>query len=100
MTTHTANNLQFQHPEDMGKYRVVETCNFDSDYPDEKWASPVMNRVEFQKAYGELQDAIRKARRHGSRRIRLSCHSAVILDNYIFDPEDSIEEEQEEKWGL
>jgi hypothetical protein len=56
-----------------------------------------MTREEFQKAYVELQDAIRKARRHGSRRIRLSRKSAVILDNYIFDPEDAIEEEEDER---
>lgn len=58
-----------------------------------------MTREEFQKAYGELQDAIRKARRHGSRRIRLSRESAVILDNYIFDPDELEEEEEEDSFS-
>lgn len=58
MTTHTAKNLQFQHPEDMGKYRVVETCNFDSDYPDEKWASPVLHKKQAEKVAAIFNAAV------------------------------------------
>jgi len=58
VTTHIANNLQFQHPEDMGKYRVVETCNFDSDYPDEKWASPVLHQKQAEKVAAIFNAAV------------------------------------------
>ncbi len=60
-----------------------------------------MKRETLQKAYGELQRAIKKARGKGRRkppqkRIKLSIESAKALDEYLWDPEFAFADEDDE----
>lgn len=58
-----------------------------------------MKLETLQKAYGELQHAIKRARGKGRRkskkRIKLSMEAARVLNEYIFDPECAFDDDED-----